>query len=103
MTEFRKVWLIAGVVLLVAGIWFPASRTFAAEGAGGVVPASETSGQLARGAKAWSENCGQCHNYREPQELRDDQWHVVVAHMRVRANLTGEQARDILAFLSSSN
>ena len=56
--------------------------------------------RLHRGITA---NCGQCHNYREPQELRDDQWHVVVAHMRVRANLTGEQARDILAFLSSSN
>lgn len=59
--------------------------------------------QFARGAKTWSENCGQCHNIRDPKELRDDQWRAAVAHMRVRANLTGPEARDVLAFLQESN
>lgn len=59
--------------------------------------------QFAQGAKSWSDNCGQCHNVRDPKELRDDQWRAAVAHMRVRANLTGEEARDILAFLQQSN
>ncbi len=59
--------------------------------------------QLARGAKAWSDNCGQCHNARDPGDQSDQQWDVVVAHMRIRANLTGEEARDILNFLQASN
>lgn len=58
---------------------------------------------FARGARAWAEQCARCHNIRDPKELRDDQWRVVVTHMRVRAGLTGEQTRDILRFLQESN
>lgn len=58
---------------------------------------------FAKGAKAWAENCSRCHNMRDPKELRDDQWKPVVSHMRVRAGLTGAQARDILQFLQGSN
>lgn len=46
-------------------------------------------GRFARGAKAWANNCASCHNLRPASDLRDDQWGVVVAHMRVRADLTG--------------
>lgn len=58
---------------------------------------------FARGARAWAEQCARCHNMRDPRELRDDQWRAVVTHMRVRAGLTGDQARDILRFLQESN
>ena len=58
---------------------------------------------FARGARAWAEQCARCHNMRDPRELRDDQWRAVVTHMRVRAGLTGEQARDILRFLQEGN
>ncbi|MBI4006787.1 MAG: cytochrome c [Gammaproteobacteria bacterium] len=40
---------------------------------------------------------------RDPKEFRDDLWRPIVNHMRVRAGLTGQQTRDILAFLQSSN
>ncbi len=40
---------------------------------------------------------------RSPAELRDDQWVTTVFHMRVRAGLTGQETRDILTFLQSSN
>ena len=59
--------------------------------------------QFARGAKTWADNCVRCHSMRDPKELRDDQWRVVVSHMRIRGNLTGEEARDVLAFLQGSN
>ncbi len=59
--------------------------------------------QFVRGAQTWADNCGRCHNMRDPKEMRDDQWRVVVSHMRVRAGLTGQEARDILAFLQGSN
>lgn len=58
---------------------------------------------FARGARAWAEQCARCHNMRDPKELRDDQWRAVVTHMRIRAGLTGQQARDILRFLQESN
>lgn len=60
-------------------------------------------GDFAKGAKAWSETCARCHNMRDPQDLRDDQWVTTAFHMRVRAGLTGQQTRDILTFLQESN
>lgn len=59
--------------------------------------------QFARGAKTWGDNCARCHNMRDPRELRDDQWRAAVAHMRVRGGLTGQESRDVLAFLQGSN
>lgn len=66
-------------------------------------PAQTDVMQFARGAKTWADNCARCHNMRDPKELRDDQWRSVVSHMRVRGNLTGAEARDVLAFLQGSN
>ncbi len=59
--------------------------------------------QLARGAKAWAQNCGRCHNIRPPKELTDQEWEVSATHMRVRANLPGAMIRDIIVFLKASN
>ena len=59
--------------------------------------------QFGRGAKAWANNCSRCHNMRDPRTLPDDQWLAAVTHMRVRAGLTGQEARDILVFLQGSN
>lgn len=58
---------------------------------------------FARGAQAWANSCSRCHNARDLKELRDDQLKPVVTHMRLRAPLTGAEARDILLFLQSSN
>ena len=62
-----------------------------------------TAGDVGRGARAWAENCNRCHNYRDPREFRDDLWKPVIYHMRVRAGLTGQQTRDILAYIQASN
>lgn len=59
--------------------------------------------QFARGAKAWAKNCARCHNMRSAQDNSDEEWHVDVIHMRVRANIPGDVARDIRAFLQASN
>ncbi len=59
--------------------------------------------QIARGAQSWADNCGRCHNIRAPKELTDEDWEVSVMHMRVRANLPGNVARDIAEFLKQSN
>ncbi len=82
--------------------------SMAAQGHAADAPATEASktqdvAAYARGAKAWSENCFRCHNAREPKEFRDDQWPVIMQHMRIRAGLTGQETRDILKFLQGSN
>ncbi len=65
--------------------------------------ADQTGGDFASGARSWAQNCARCHNMREPNEFRDDTWKPIVTHMRVRAGLTGQEARDILEFLQRSN
>ncbi len=88
---------VVGLALALTG------AAAAADPAGTAAPAGNDPSQFARGAQTWAATCARCHNMRDPKELRDDQWRAVVAHMRVRANLTGQEARDVLAFLQESN
>ena len=55
------------------------------------------------GAQLWAQNCGHCHNLRSPSSYSDAQWEVVALHMRVRANLTVEEHKQILVFLKSTH
>lgn len=52
-------------------------------------------------AELWAQNCKRCHAMRAIDEYDRDGWKVVMMHMRVRANLTGDEYRKILAFLQS--
>lgn len=54
------------------------------------------------GEELWSMNCQRCHNLRSAVTYSNAQWEVIVHHMRVRANLTGEEQRAIVEFLKSS-
>jgi mono/diheme cytochrome c family protein len=60
-------------------------------------------GNFANGSKVWADTCSRCHNMRGPQELRDDQWITTAFHMRIRAGLTGQETRDVITFLQTSN
>jgi cytochrome c5 len=86
----RNLLIMAGVVV---GLWSVAVPPLA----------GQAQGDVARGAKAWADNCERCHNRRDPKEFRDDQWQVIMSHMRAQCLLTGEETRDILAFLQASN
>ena len=66
-------------------------------------PADTPAAAAARGAKAWADNCATCHNNRSPLEKGDAGWAIATTHMRVRANISGDVARDIIAFLQASN
>lgn len=55
------------------------------------------------GAELWAFNCGRCHNFQPPARYGDDEWPVVLHHMRNQANLTGEEQRKILQFLQAGN
>jgi len=53
------------------------------------------------GVQLWAENCSRCHYARPPQSFSETQWEVIVHHMRLRADLTGQEARTIAAFLKA--
>lgn len=55
------------------------------------------------GAQLWADTCMRCHNLRPPTQFSNNEWQIIVHHMRVRADLTGEEERDILAFIQSAN
>ncbi len=55
------------------------------------------------GAQLWGENCIRCHNAPSPSIYSDAQWDAAVGHMRYKANLTGEEANKIVAYLKSAN
>ena len=55
------------------------------------------------GAQLWGENCLRCHNAPSPETLSDPEWDVAVMHMRVRANLTEDEAVKIAGFLKTAN
>lgn len=60
-------------------------------------------GDFVRGLAVWTDNCTRCHNLRSADEFTDLQWRPIIAHMRITAGLTGQEARDILVFYRSSN
>jgi len=63
---------------------------------------SESNGGLS-GEELWSNNCQRCHNLRSPAMQTPVQWQIIVHHMRVRANITGSDARAIADFLKSAS
>lgn len=101
MNKVKNVLLALVPVAMVSGL-FVAIVEVAVEGQEPAA-ASVDRAAFARGAKAWVENCGRCHNIRAASELTDEEWEVSVTHMRVRANISGDIARDIIEFLKASN
>jgi len=57
---------------------------------------------VAQGAKAYSENCGRCHNARPAEEYSKKEWSVVIPHMRAKAHMTGKETLAVEAFLAST-
>lgn len=55
------------------------------------------------GAELWAANCSRCHNIRPPQSFSAAHWQVIVHHMRLRANLTGNETRLITEFLQAGS
>lgn len=54
------------------------------------------------GEELWSNNCLRCHNIRPPTMYSNAQWDVIVHHMRLRSNITGQEQRAIVEFLKSA-
>jgi mono/diheme cytochrome c family protein len=51
------------------------------------------------GATLYAVHCSRCHAERYPKEFNSGQWATLMIHMRVRANLSAQDARDVLKYL----
>jgi hypothetical protein len=61
---------------------------------------SSSSGQQElTGQQLYAINCNRCHSERYPTEWTAAHWKTLMTHMRVRANLPAEQAKEILKYL----
>lgn len=58
---------------------------------------------LKSGAQLWGENCNRCHNAPDPATYSDDQWDVIVEHMRQKALLTDTEIAKVRDFMKSAN
>ncbi len=62
-----------------------------------------TKGKELTGAEVYAANCGKCHSERYPSERTDEEWRLLVNHMRVRAGLTAKEAKAVLEYLQENN
>jgi mono/diheme cytochrome c family protein len=53
------------------------------------------------GAELWPNYCGNCHKARPSGERSPAEWDTIMLHMRVVANIPGENARAIQTYLRS--
>jgi hypothetical protein len=95
MRNNRRFWKRLALLAALAGMAFGGCA--GQEAAVTKAPPSKGAAQL------WAENCNRCHNSRPPGEFSDAQWDVILHHMRVRANLTAEEHRQILVLMKASN
>ena len=95
------------VFLCAGGVMLTSCSTPAARSAGNAPlekdQVQKTAAPGLGGAQLWAQNCAHCHNVRSPDSYSDAQWDVAMLHMRVRANLTAEEHKKILAFLKSAH
>ena len=100
--QIPKQGLLPILMTLATGSLLMAACMAEAHGGSGEATSPAAASQRG-GADLWGANCARCHHMRSPSEFSDAEWEVVMLHMRVRANLTGEETRKILEFLKAGN
>ena len=55
------------------------------------------------GAELYAVHCNRCHAERYATERTEAQWKTILLHMRTRATLPAEQAREILKYLQEDS
>jgi hypothetical protein len=55
------------------------------------------------GAQLYAVYCNRCHSERYAIEFTAAHWKTIMIHMRVRANIPAEQAREILKYLQEDS
>ena len=94
---------ITGAILAASGASTAMAQQTPATAAQTQAAEDALADQIGRGAEAWANTCNRCHNMRSPTEFIPESWDMTVNHMRVRANIPGNVAEDIKAFLMMSS
>ncbi len=81
----------------------PAVTVRQAQGATTPAPNPKAVTRRLSGAELYSMHCNRCHPERYPTERTAAQWKTIMLHMRVRANLPGQQAKKILKYLQDNS
>ncbi len=55
------------------------------------------------GSELYAVYCNRCHSERYATEFTAGQWQTIMIHMRVRANIPADQAREILKYLQENS
>jgi len=55
------------------------------------------------GEDLYAINCNRCHAERSPREWTPSQWKTLIMHMRIRANIPADQAREILKYMQEQS
>lgn len=102
-TQVSRTILAALVILVASSTWnlFADPKTNGKDTVSSNTTSSDSYMGLS-GEELWSNNCLRCHNIRPPTMYSDAQWDVIVHHMRLRANITGQEQRAIVEFLKSA-
>ena len=100
-----KTWTLSLVIvaLLAAFATVLPSTAEEADGQGAASAGADKEKPALDGAKVFGWYCGACHSERYSKERTDAEWDVIVTHMRVRSQLTGEQADAVLRYLKENN
>jgi len=101
-----KLWLSGGGgAALIAGLL--CASTYTPSYAGGDSKAVQPSGTSQEtklsGEELYTIHCARCHAQRYPREWTPAQWKTLISHMRVRANLPADQAREILKYMQDQS
>jgi hypothetical protein len=104
ITIKNRSYVAALVLLLVSTTWnlFAEPKAHGKAAINSSSAASSDSYMGLSGEELWSNNCLRCHNIRPPTMYNDAQWDVILHHMRLRANITGQEQRAIVEFLKSA-
>jgi hypothetical protein len=66
-------------------------------------PVKPTEKASLSGADLYAIHCNRCHPERYATEFTSAHWKTIMTHMRVRANIPAEQAREILKYLQQDS
>lgn len=100
--SFRPRLVAIGLAVFAGAIWMVNSPLVSA-GPPQTTPETPVKTNGLSGATLYAINCNRCHAERYATEFTAAQWKTIMIHMRVRANLSAEDARKILEFLQQDS
>jgi hypothetical protein len=104
MKRLRFKVLFAGFCLTVVGIsTYNLLSPAVYAGPGTAAPEKPVAKSGVSGAELYAIYCNRCHPERYATEFTAGQWQTIMIHMRVRANIPAEQAREILKYLQQDS